>query len=766
MKRYLLLYILVLCLGEAHAQNSLKGVVIESAAKQPVPGATIYIPDLKKGAVSDEQGKFIIKGLPAVRLFVQVKLIGFSTVSRFVNVGSEDNISIELTAAAVEASEVVVTGSPFTTDNSRTSLSVTPVEKKVIQESGSNNIAAALEKVPGLSNISTGGAIGKPVIRGLGYNRIVTIQEGTRQEGQQWGDEHGLEIEEFAADRIEVLKGPGSLMYGSDALGGVIHVLEPVPPSEGTTNCEINSKYSTNGNATTLSGLSEGNLNGFVWAIRGTKRSAAAYKTPEEYIYNSAFNEKNGNVMLGLNRKWGFSHLHFSSFNSNLGLVEGERDSLSGHFTDAEGNVITDEAANSKAIYLPQQKIEHVKASLVNSFFIRKSVLKVNAAYQENNRKEFEDDSNIESLFFHLQTFTADARFYFPEKKGFESVVGVSGMYQTNTNKGEEFLIPDYNSNEAGVFVSVKKNYTKATWNAGLRYDIRSVEGQSLFDSSELIFKKFQNVFSAVSGSAGFTYELSKRWNAKANVGRGFRSPNISELSSNGVHEGTFRYEIGNTALKPETSLQFDAGLSYDAAMISSELDIFYNLIDNFIYYRNFNNEIRDIDGTSYPVYRYIQGTSALKGFEFTLDLHPFDALHFENSASWVDGDNLDINKPLPYIPAFHFRNEITFSPETGKQSCFKESYITIGIDNYLKQDNIDEFETLTKGYSLFYAGLGTNIILFKQQVRFYVLGENLLDKAYVSHLNRLKQYGIHNQGRNFTFGLTVKLSGKLGKTS
>jgi iron complex outermembrane recepter protein len=209
-----------------------------------------------------------------------------------------------------------------------------------------------------------------------------------------------------------------------------------------------------------------------------------------------------------------------------------------------------------------------------------------------------------------------------------------------------------------------------------------------------------------------------------------------------------------------------DAGLNYDAPMISAELDLFYNVIDDFIYNRNSNNEMTAVDNVNYPVYRYTQGKSALQGFEFSLDLHPFESLHFENSASWVKGKNLDIKQPLPYMPAFHFRNEIKLNPSVGKKSALKEPFITIGLDNSLQQDDVDPFETPTRGYSLLYAGIGTDLVLMNQNVRFYIMGENLLDKEYVSHLNRLKEYGIHNQGRNITFGLNIKFAGRMSANS
>lgn len=747
---------IILSISSFLSAQTLTGVVTDKTTGEKLPGVAVYIPDLKTGTITDVSGHYEIKNLPKSKFIVQVKLIGYTTITTTIDFSKTAEKNFVLDISAIETSEVVVTGSAFTSEHTQTSVPVVPIDKIQIRSVGSPNIIAALAVTPGVSDISTGSAISKPVIRGLGYNRIVVVNEGVRQEGQQWGDEHGIEIDEFDAERIEILKGPSSLLYGSDALGGVINILEPVLPPNGKIRGEVNSKYSANNMLTANSLMLEGNHSGFVWRARGTYKNAAPYKTPSEKIFNSAFNEKNAEGLLGLNRSWGYAHLHFSKWDSEIGLPEGERDEATGKLLDSEGNIATGEELSSRNIFLPYQNVSHNKFSMVNNIIIGGSQLRLNAGWQQNDRKEFAESPAEPALWFRLQTFTYDAKYFLPNKDSLELVMGAGGMSQRNENRGEEFLIPDYILMDWGVFASLKKTFAKTTLNAGARFDMRTVSGEELVMDSEKVFTGFNSDFSAATGSVGATFQPDSTWHFKANIGRGFRAPNISELSANGVHEGTFRYEVGNTDLKPETSLQFDLGIEVDGKKMNGSLDAFYNLIDNFIYYRHFNGDTLLANGEPFPVYRYVQGNSALKGFEFSLDIHPVSSMHFENTVAYVDARNNTLDVPLPFIPPVKIENELRYTFKTKKTSRLSETYVKASLVNVLKQDRIDAFETATDGYTLINAGAGTNIKVGKQSTMFFVSVNNIMDTEYFNHLSRLKEVGIHEAGRNITFGVSV----------
>ena len=321
-KYFLILIALFLLTGKSlFSQAAISGKVTDAGTGTPLPGATIYIPDLKTGVATDKDGYYKITNLPKSNLLFQASYVGYGAVVVEVDLKTTSVKDFQLSESPIEAQAVVITGSGISTDNSRSSISITPISKNALMITPSTNLIDAISDVPGLAEITTGGDVSKPVIRGLSYNHVVTLNEGVRQEGQQWGDEHGIEVDQFSADRIEVLKGPASLFYGSDAMGGVINILEPIHAPLNSVRGELVSQFATNNRMTNSSLMLEGNQNGFIWRARGSYKNAASYKSPPEYVFNSGFNELNYSAMAGLNKKWGYTHLHFSKYDANLGMI-------------------------------------------------------------------------------------------------------------------------------------------------------------------------------------------------------------------------------------------------------------------------------------------------------------------------------------------------------------------------------------------------------------------------------------------------------------
>lgn len=767
LKRIFLIPVLLLGLTNflgISAQSKLSGRVTDQKSGEPLPGATVYIPDLKTGTATDIDGRFLFTRLPSTTLLIQVSFLGYGAVIAQVDLRDTNLLYVALSEAAIESQEVVITGSGITTDNSRSSISITPIRREELLINPSTNIIDAISSVPGLSEITTGGDISKPVIRGLSSNHVVTLNEGIRQEGQQWGGEHGIEIDQYSADRIEVLKGPASLFYGSDAMGGVINILEPIHAPLNSARGEVVSQFATNNKMTNSTLMIEGNQSGFIWRGRVSYKNAASYRSPPEYVYNSGFNEINYGAMFGINKRWGYSHLHFSKYDANIGMVEGARDSATGDFIDQKGEIVTGSHLKGRKLDLPCQNVQHYKVTSVNNLILGSNQLRINLGYQLNNRREYENSTENPALFMKLNTFNADMKFTRLFGKGFEFVSGISGMAQSNVNRGDEFLIPDYTLSDIGAFLYLKKSWKLWTVNAGIRYDVRWVEGKPLYLDSldnvattgDTIFPGFKTSFAAFSGSAGFTFALSRVFNLKFNIGSGFRAPNIAELGSNGIHPGTIRFEIGNPTLNPENSLQIDGGISADWQWVSATFSGYYNYIFNYIYQRNLNGESIFHNGTSYLVYRFVQGNSTLKGFEFELDFHPVEQLHFENSVDYVMGTNETTDTPLPFIPALHTVHELKWTFKTTKTSVIMGPYLSIGAEIHFAQERVDTFETTTPGYFLLEASTGARIRVQNQLWRIFISGKNLTNTKYFDHLSRLKEIGVYNPGWNVTFGIVI----------
>ncbi|HUH33755.1 MAG TPA: TonB-dependent receptor, partial [Daejeonella sp.] len=547
---------------------------------------------------------------------------------------------------------------------------------------------------------------------------------------------------------------------GSDALGGVINILEPLPAPEGKIRGEFLTNYSGNNGLSGSSAMLQGNANGLIWQARGSYKSAFSYNTPGGRIANTGYNETSLSSQIGLNKRWGFAHLNVSSFRNNIGLPDFSRNA-NGQFEDQDGRLFTNDALKDRTLMLPLQDVRHYKVALNSNLLFGDNHLHTTLAFQNNQRRELEDSRTDPSLFFNLKTYSYDLKYYLRATNGWEPVIGVAGSFQDNKNKAPELLIPDYKANDAGVFAYAKKTWVNSTFNLGLRFDYRNVKGFEMEEEGELKFSDFSNNFSNLSGAGGFTHEFNENLNFKSNIGSAFRSPNIAELSADGVHEGTFRYEIGNTNLKPERSLYADVALEYNSDKLQASLGLYNNHIANYIYSRQINNEAIQVESETLPVFRFVQADANLYGAEVALTFHPIEALHFENSFAFTHARNRETNTDLPFIPAAVLHNELRLEPNIPGSA--RKTYISIALNNVFKQNRIDQFETPTPGYTLVNASAGTTFMLNKQPLRLNISANNLFNKAYYDHLSRFKPgrldegnptEGYYNQGRNISVGL------------
>ena len=649
--------------------------------------------------------------------------------------------------------ELVVTGVTGDTKLKNSTAPISIISNKDLRQTTSTNIIDAIAHQPGMAQITTGGGISKPIIRGLGYNRIIVMNEGVRQEGQQWGDEHGIEVDPQIVNSVEILKGPASLMYGSDAIAGVV-ILHSAPTlPQGEMRANVSTEYQTNNGLFDYSLNFAGNQKGFVWDARFSDKMAHAYKNKVDgYVPGSQFKERAGRLMLGLNKRWGHSHLTWTAFHQTPSIIEGERDETTGELVCNSDNVKT----YSKA--LPFQEVKHYKAVLDNSFNLPKGWLKAIIGYQQNRRQEFEESEDEYELFFKLHTLTYDVRYLSQEFSGWKVAGGVNGMWQQSQNLGEESLIPEYKLFDIGGYATLSKSLGKWTLNGGLRFDNRHLN----FHSRD---------FSGLSGSIGAVCNISDHFNLRLNMARGFRAPNMSELGSDGVHEGTLRYELGNPDLKPEYSWQADLGLDFTSQYISAQVALFANRIENYIFAKRIDLVMEE----GLRTYEYTQGDARLLGFEAGIDFHPIHCIHFENTFSFVDARQLhqpEDTKYLPMTPAPRWTSELKYELTHHSHFALNNAYAALGLECNLAQNHYykaDDTETRTPSYTLLSFSIGSDLNIHKKKVaEISVTAENLLNRAYQNHLSRLKytdmnnvtgQQGVFNMGRNIVFKVLIPIT-------
>ena len=677
--------------------------------------------------------------------------------------------------------EIMVTGVTGDTKLKHATAPVSIVTPQILRATASTNIIDAISHQPGISQLTTGGSISKPIIRGLGYNRVVVMSEGVRQEGQQWGDEHGVEVDGSSVGSVEILKGPASLMYGSDAMAGVVILHAQPTPAEGEIRANVSSEYQTNNGLFGYHLSMAGHQKGFVWDAHYSDKMAHAYKNKYDgYVPGSQFRERAGRLMLGVNKAWGHSRLAWTAYHLTPGIIEGERDPETGELEHEEGFT-----GHGYGKSLPFQQVKHYKLVWDNSLNLSSGYLKAIIGYQQNRRQEFEESSDEYELFFKLHTLTYDLRYVTNEWDGWKLSAGVGGMYQKSDNEGEEYLIPDYRLFDFGIYATATKAIGgRWTLNGGVRYDHRRLHGNELMEDDEMRFTDFSRHFNGLTGSIGAVCNINEYFNLRLNLARGFRTPNMSELASNGVHEGSVRYELGNQQLKAEYSLQADLGLDYTSRYVSAQVALFANRIDNYIFTHRLNQEIEE----GYLTYAYTQGDARLLGFEAGVDFHPIHSVHFSNTFSYVDAQLMHASedtKYLPFTPAPHWTSELKWelfhhshttinhrhSTDAVHRSLLNNLYVAVGLDCYLKQTHIyraDDTETETPGYALLSLSAGTDILVKGRKVaELYVTADNLLDKAYQNHLSRLKyadentvtgRRGVFNMGRNITFKLVIPI--------
>ncbi|WP_158795612.1 TonB-dependent receptor [Pedobacter sp. L105] len=815
MKQILSFLVVMITSIAVQAQNgSLKGKLTAEAG--PMAHITISIKSLKMATVTSAEGDYNFTAVPAGTYQVLISAMGYATelIRVTIHPGLGTTLNVNLKEDHNKLNEVVVTGVSRATLLRRNPVPIAVMTKKEMNEQVNNNIIDAIVKgVPGVNAVTTGPNISKPFIRGLGYNRVLTLYDGIRQEGQQWGDEHGIEIDQYGIGRAEIVKGPASLTYGSDAIAGVINLIPAVPEgyTEGIRGDVVTDYHTNNGMIGTSLGLSY-KKGDWKYTFRSTAKAAHDYQNKiDGLVYNTGFREYNLSAMGRVDKKWGYSQFAATLYDNQQEIPDGSRDSLSREFsrqvsetnTDQIKNrpLVTDDELKSYTISPLHQHIQHYRIYSHNEVKLGEGTLSASFGLQQSIRREYNHPTLPEQagLYVVLNTLNYDVKYNLPAFGGIESTAGINGMYQGNRSKeATDFPIPDYNLFDAGMFFFAKKNFGKLDLSGGIRYDRRQISWNNFYvgpnakngfehsvrlpdtAGAHLQFPAFKNVYHGFSGSLGLTYNVSEQLLLKGNVARGYRAPNITEIGSNGLDPGAHIVYLGNRGFKPEFSLQEDIGLISYLKDVDLIAEFFNNYVNNYIYQSKLTdakgNPVVLVPGNS--TYQYQQSAARLYGAEFTVNIHPRNLkwLAFNHSISYVTGINKNQElvessngaaKYIPFIPPLHLRSELKVTLQK-TEGIFSEVYFKTEMDAYAAQHHfyaLDNTETATPGYALLNAGAGT-ILKRKSGKTFcnlFVQVDNVFDKAYQSNLNRLKYFeyysasssghsGIYNMGRNMSF--------------
>ncbi len=741
--------------GMLQAQYQLEGRILDASDDTPLEHSTVYFPQLENGVVTDANGFFQIRQLPEGTYKLVVSMIGYASYTRSITLGeASPSLTIKLQPSAIEMEEVIVS-TPFHKLQRENVMKVEQAPMAEIRKNGAPTLAEGLRQIAGVESVTTGAGIGKPVIRGLSSNRVLVYTQGIRMENQQFGSEHGLGISDAGIESVEVIKGPASLLYGSDALGGVLYLNPERFAQAGSTKADATVQYL--GNTSGIAANAGAGVSGEQWKFlaRLARASHADYQDGEgTRVTNSRFSEWDLKTGVGFTSGRFKNDLRYNYNRSEPGIPE----EIGVQGTDRDP-------------LLPYQEIESHILSNTTELFMKNSSFKVILGYVGNSRLEFEDheehageedgEEHAEeehgeegpALDMQLNTLNYNLQYQFSsEGDRWQTVVGVQGMWQDNSNAGEEVLIPDARTVDVGLMATSHIHFTKSDLQLGLRYDRRQIDSDAFgtMGESEYI-APLDRSFNSFNAAAGYRVDFVPGLIGRLNLASGFRAPNLSELGSNGTHSGANRFEIGNPDLENERNVQVDLSLEYKGEHFELGVNGFHNQIRDYIFIAPTGNVV---DGD--PEYQYEQQDATLYGGEAVLHLHPhpLDWLHLQSNLAVVVGE-LDSGTPLPLIPPVNWRNTLRVEwDKIGK--TVTDFYSFLGLESYFRQGQPGDFETETPAYNLLHAGFGARVPLFGNPIEIRVAANNLLDTTFVSHLSRLKADGINNMGRNISVGMTM----------
>ncbi|PKK36030.1 TonB-dependent receptor [Siphonobacter sp. SORGH_AS_0500] len=762
MMRWLLIGGLLLT-GSVRAQNCncvLKGEVNEHQTGKPVAGAVLFLPEINRTTLTDGSGKYVLRGLCQGKYTLICKLIGYQSDTLSVNLIHEEvEQNLHLEEEDIHLQNVTVTAHKL--ENSTLNRSV--LSGEALDQTRGQSLADALKNVTGVSTLQTGSSIGKPIIHGMHSNRVLILNNGIRQEGQQWGSEHAPEIDPFVAKQLTVVKGAAGVRYGPEAIAGVV-LVEPAPISQHTDiQGEANLVGFSNGRQGVASLQVEGGLKalpGLGWRVQGTLKRGGNIRTPHYFLDNTGIAEGNYSLAVGYRHgNWNLEGFA-SHFDTKLGIFSG---SHIGSVSDLE-NVLKNgepfvKSGFSYAIGRPYQQVSHSLEKLKISYSpSEKGLWSLTLARQRNKRAEYDlhrprNDSlaalNRPELNFEISTYTGDLVYeHRPIAQRITGSAGLSLQYQRNLVYGRP-LIPNFRQGTAGLFWLEK--YSSEQWDleAGVRYDFR-YQRVTLFPRRGVREYKYMR-FGNVSGSLGLVRRFGKAWNTRLNAGVAWRPPSINELYSAGVHHGAAAYEEGDANLQPETAFNLDWTTQYSSKRLTAEVSFYRNYIHNFIYLQPQATPILTIRG-AFPYFKYTQVDALFQGIDLSFSYLITNHLTIQSKYAMVRVMDVKNDVRLVQIPPDRLENSLRYA-WTKPGWRLDKLYLQAGHSYVAKQIRVppnSDFAPPPAAYWLWNAALGTSIPLHKKNLDVSLSVQNIFNTAYRDYLDRFRYYA-DEQGINIS---------------
>jgi iron complex outermembrane receptor protein len=706
---------------------SLSGRVVDSTGA-PIAGALVVIEEAHRSTTADREGRYVLRDVPAGVYGVSYRAIGFRPTIRRVTI-ADRNVTVDVTLqySIVELPPIQTTATPLATSALESPQPLTVLQGNALRRAQAPSLGDVLDGQPGVRSYSTGNGIAKPVIRGLSGNRVLVLDNGQRTESQQWGDEHAPNIETAAAERIEVVRGPASVLYGSDALGGVINVVPRELPDAGdearVLRGRADAAWTSNGSMPDGSVLVEGAAAGLGFRGVMSGRESDDVRTPSGPLHNTGLAMTAASLAAGWRGGWGAVTGNWSRRNERLEIHE-------------------DPAEEPDAT--PFQRVVTDRALLTGNVSLGTARLEVDLGWERNARREFEsvaaEDGGELELGLRASTWTGNVHLHHAASSRVAGVVGAQLLRSEVTTTGEETLVPGSQTSNIALYAFEQLDLEQFQFSVGARLDRRTLDNDA---APDLGVTEGSRDWTALTGNVGVLFRLSEPAALVFNVGRGFRAPSAFELFANGVHEGTVRFEIGDPLLDTERALNADLALRLHNEVLRGEVGVFANRIDGYIY-PDPTDEVDEESGLQ--VYRIVQGNATLRGVEASIEWHATSALHLRSSVDYTWGHNRSTDQPLAFIAPLRWQG--TARIEAGRLGALDVPWLEAGVEVNATQRRLDAEDVPTDGYSLVHLGLGTAVA----GIEFSVQVQNLFDTTYRGFLSRYKRYA-DEMGRSVRVG-------------
>ena len=728
---------------------TITGQVIDDHDGEALEFATVQLLGTGVGAVSDIDGSFVIENICPGEYTLYFSHIGCEPLERRVNVNKNLELTLRLEHHAEILEEIELTANRVVTAGSVTQEELS---QEALTRTQGQALGEAMRSLPGVTAIQTGPAIFKPVIHGFHSNRVLILNDGVRQESQQWGLDHAPEIDPFMANSVTVVKGTAAVQYGSDAVAGVILVQQDTIPVSTHLHGRVAWHGMTNGWQSGVSGMLQKGLGGgFGVRWHGTVKIGGDKRAPDYQLTNTGVREGNTSLSFGYRRGLTRAEVSYSLFSTEIGIL---RSAHIGNLTDLEEALERGQPQViepfSYEINNPKQRVQHHMLRFAGQrYFNEVGLLSGFYAIQLNRRREYDirrgGRDEKPALDLRLTAHHGELRLAHDEILGLRGNIAAHWIYRQNSNvpgTGVRPLIPNYSNYSPGISIVEKWLRSNFELEAGLRYEyeymkVKRFDRQDVLRESEFNFNNF-------SSSLGFRWDVSRTFALTGNLGSTNRAPEVNELFSEGLHHGAAAIEEGDTSLVPEKAIKLIIGGEIRRERIQGQVSVYTQFIRDFIYLRPDGEPRLTIRG-AFPVFRYVQNDARLWGTDVAFRFGLTRSIDLESKYSMVRATNTEEDQPLIFMPADRMSHALIWTSRTGRFDA------GVTFDYVWEQTRVPEgldYAPPPDAYALFGISAGSELFIGANLLSIRVTVSNLLNTRYREYLNRLR-YFADDIGRN-----------------